>query len=60
MKKRDTGPVRYTKATLPSKFCAACSRPFMWRKAWAKNWMNVKYCSDRCRATRPKANPPKL
>ncbi|MFN3462366.1 MAG: DUF2256 domain-containing protein, partial [Oceanibaculum sp.] len=21
-----------------------------WRKAWAKNWEQVKYCSDACRA----------
>ncbi|MCE2988603.1 MAG: DUF2256 domain-containing protein [Nitrosomonadaceae bacterium] len=20
-----------------------------WRKAWAKNWDEVKYCSERCR-----------
>jgi hypothetical protein len=20
-----------------------------WRKAWAKNWEQVKYCSDACR-----------
>ncbi|WP_338657571.1 DUF2256 domain-containing protein [Methylophilus sp. DW102] len=20
-----------------------------WRKAWAKNWEQVKYCSERCR-----------
>ncbi|HWU82653.1 MAG TPA: DUF2256 domain-containing protein [Methylophilaceae bacterium] len=20
-----------------------------WRKAWAKNWDTVKYCSERCR-----------
>ncbi|MFM2422368.1 MAG: hypothetical protein RL291_898 [Pseudomonadota bacterium] len=41
--------VRYTKATLPSKVCAACGRPFNWRKTWAKVWDEVKYCSDRCR-----------
>jgi hypothetical protein len=21
-----------------------------WRKAWAKNWAEVRYCSDACRA----------
>jgi hypothetical protein len=21
----------------------------VWRKAWAKNWESVRYCSDRCR-----------
>lgn len=40
---------RGNKAALPSKPCAACGRPMAWRKAWAKNWDAVKYCSDRCR-----------
>lgn len=37
------------KPDLPAKTCAACGRPFTWRKKWAKDWANVKYCSDRCR-----------
>jgi hypothetical protein len=37
------------KAHLPSKPCAVCGRPMTWRKAWAKNWDDVKYCSERCR-----------
>jgi hypothetical protein len=37
------------KASLPSKLCVACARPMTWRKAWAKNWDEVKYCSDACR-----------
>ncbi len=37
------------KADLPSKPCAACGRPFAWRKKWAKVWEEVLYCSDRCR-----------
>lgn len=37
------------KASLPSKLCVACGREMTWRKAWAKNWSEVKYCSDRCR-----------
>ena len=40
---------RYTKSTLPAKTCAACGRPFSWRKKWARDWENVRYCSDRCR-----------
>jgi hypothetical protein len=40
------------KATLPSKPCAACGRPMSWRKAWAKNWAEVRYCSDACRRTK--------
>jgi hypothetical protein len=46
------------KADLPTKPCAACGRPMVWRKAWAKVWDEVRYCSDRCRAER-KAAPPK-
>ncbi|HET7795497.1 MAG TPA: DUF2256 domain-containing protein [Rhizobacter sp.] len=43
---------RGNKATLPSKPCTACGRPMSWRKRWAKNWPEVKYCSDACRRTR--------
>jgi hypothetical protein len=38
------------KADLPSKDCAACGRPFSWRKKWARDWENVRYCSDACRS----------
>ncbi len=37
------------KGDLPAKPCACCGRPFTWRKKWARDWANVKYCSDRCR-----------
>jgi hypothetical protein len=40
------------KADLPTKICAACGRPFAWRKKWARDWESVRYCSDRCRAAR--------
>ena len=43
------------KAELPEKLCAACNRPFTWRKKWARDWENVKACSDRCRAALKKA-----
>jgi hypothetical protein len=45
------------KAQLPSKTCQQCQRAMTWRKAWAKNWDEVKYCSDACRsaAKRPEA-----
>jgi hypothetical protein len=36
------------KAFLPSKPCLACAREMTWRKSWAKNWSDVKYCSSRC------------
>ncbi len=45
-----SGGFRGNKAALPSKPCLHCGRPMSWRKAWAKNWEAVKYCSDRCRA----------
>ena len=37
------------KSHLPSKPCLCCGRAMTWRKAWEKNWDNVKYCSERCR-----------
>ena len=37
------------KAALPSKPCAVCGRAMSWRKAWAKNWEAVRYCSEACR-----------
>ncbi len=43
------------KARLPSKPCVACGRPMGWRRAWAKNWEQVRYCSEACR--RRKAGP---
>ena len=32
------------------KTCASCGRRIEWRAAWAKNWAEVRYCSDACRA----------
>ncbi len=43
------------KSDLPSKPCAACGRPFTWRKKWAKVWDEVLYCSDRCRGDAKRA-----
>lgn len=37
------------KADLPQKTCPVCRRPFTWRKKWAKDWAEVRYCSERCR-----------
>ena len=42
------------KQNLPEKLCDACKRPFSWRKKWARNWDDVKYCSDRCRNNKNK------
>ena len=46
---------RGNKSYLPSKPCAACGRPMSWRKAWARTWETVKYCSDACRKQRAAA-----
>ena len=32
-----------------TKDCASCGRVMTWRKAWERNWDDVKYCSDACR-----------
>ncbi|GAA4010713.1 DUF2256 domain-containing protein [Sphingomonas swuensis] len=42
-------PKMRKKADLPSKTCASCGLPFTWRKKWARDWEQVRYCSDRCR-----------
>lgn len=33
----------------PTKVCASCGREIQWRKKWAANWDDVRYCSDACR-----------
>ncbi len=45
------------KADLPTKTCVACGRPFAWRKKWARDWDQVRTCSERCKgdARRAKA-----
>jgi hypothetical protein len=45
-----TGDFKGNKQSLPSKPCAVCGRTMIWRKAWAKNWDSVLYCSAACRA----------
>lgn len=40
---------RHTPPDPPEKSCAVCGRRMEWRKKWAKNWDEVKYCSDGCR-----------
>ncbi|GAB2601814.1 hypothetical protein Aab01nite_63360 [Paractinoplanes abujensis] len=32
-----------------SKTCASCGRTITWRKAWAADWDNVRWCSSACR-----------
>ncbi len=56
---RQKSEFKGNKAALPSKPCVACGREMTWRKSWAKNWADVKYCSDACRAQKGKsAKPP--
>ncbi len=51
------------KGNLPTKVCATCGRSFSWRKHWARNWEEIRYCSDRCRnhrsATARQIEPPR-
>jgi len=47
----DTG-FKGNKASLPTKPCLACGRAMSWRKAWARSWVEVKFCSERCRRER--------
>lgn len=48
-------PKMRRKADLPQKTCAACGRPFSWRKKWEKVWDEVRFCSNRCRGAGRKA-----
>jgi len=32
-----------------AKTCASCGRGIAWRKAWERDWDEVKWCSDACR-----------
>ena len=34
------------------KVCERCGRTMQWRAKWARNWNEVKYCSDTCRKQR--------
>lgn len=38
---------------LSPKSCLTCGRMITPRAKWAKDWDGIKYCSDRCRSTRP-------
>ena len=35
--------------TPEDKTCVSCGRRIEWRKSMAKNWGDVRYCSDACR-----------
>src|SRR6056300_595510 len=40
-------------ADVSDRFCESCGRRIEWRSKWARDWENVRYCSDRCRRQRP-------
>jgi hypothetical protein len=42
-------PRGVAKSDLPTKICLCCGRPFAWRKKWARDWEQVRYCSEACR-----------
>ncbi len=37
------------KGDLPQKICEMCQKPYAWRKKWARDWDNIRYCSQRCK-----------
>ncbi|MCU1536471.1 MAG: hypothetical protein JWP82_822 [Humibacillus sp.] len=37
------------RSALPTKPCDRCGRTITWRKAWARDWDSVRWCSDNCR-----------
>lgn len=43
-----------------TKTCSSCGRTMSWRKAWEKNWDEIKYCSDACRSRRVSARDKQL
>ena len=47
--------VAQTKNGHPPKNCASCGLPFEWRKKWERDWVNVKYCSQKCKAAGAKS-----
>lgn len=56
MARKNATGLKPGKAHLPEKSCAACARPFTWRKKWARDWEAVKFCSDKCRALGQRMN----
>ena len=42
-------PAPSTSGTTVEKTCGGCGRRIEWRAAWARNWEDVRWCSDGCR-----------
>ncbi|MHA3701931.1 DUF3253 domain-containing protein [Jatrophihabitans sp. YIM 134969] len=47
-------------STPEPKTCASCGRTIEWRRKWAANWDDVRYCSDACRGRKVSAVDRKL
>lgn len=41
---------------MTEKSCSTCGRKIEPRKKWAKNWNEIKYCSDKCRSSKKSIN----
>lgn len=39
--------------SLPTRVCQTCGRSFTWRKKWARDWEQVRYCSRSCQKHKP-------
>ena len=39
-------------STPAPKPCERCGREITWRRKWARDWEQVRYCSERCRRQR--------
>lgn len=42
-------------ATPEPRTCVTCGRRIEWRTKWARDWEQVRYCSDACRRHKPGA-----
>jgi len=51
-------PKPETSPTPAPKVCAACGRSITWRRKWARDWDAVRWCSDRCRGSKPADDDP--
>jgi hypothetical protein len=52
MKRASASAFKGNKQSLPSRPCVACGRPMTWRMRWARDWDEVKFCSQACREAR--------
>jgi hypothetical protein len=46
--------------SVPDKTCVSCGRRITWRKKWARDWENVRYCSEACRRQKPNEQDERL